>query len=191
MGCAHYREKDRKINVLLIGLDNSGKSTLLYSLEGNEDLEPYDPTDNTQHYTIERAGTTLDFIEIGGHAKLRPLWLDNLILSDTIFYFIDTSDPQRLEEALTELKRIIADPITGAYPIFVFCNKIDKGYKVNEDELNKQLDPVLAEHQGHHKVYFVSCYRQDILDETMNDIVKHFYPSCVMFQPKRISVGKV
>ena len=187
MGCANSRDSDKKVNVLLIGLDQSGKSTLLYLLNEIEDLEPYYETRGTQYYEVQKGQAKIGFHETGGSDKHRDQWLNDLPYTDTIFYFIDSSDKSRFNQSLGELQKVLSDAKTQPYPVFVFLNKIDK-LKGNELEgLKKQVDEILAGRKAHHKSFGVSCFQVESVNGSIDEVVNYFYPSCVLMQPKRLS----
>ena len=187
MGCANSRDGDKKINILLLGLDQSGKSTLLYLLNEIEDLEPYYETKGSQYYEVQKGQAKLGFHETGGSDKFRSQWLNDLPYTDAIFYFIDSNDKARMNESLQELKKILSDAKTQPYPVFVFFNKLDKGKGPEFEGLKKQVEEIFAGRKAHHKIFGVSCLKPETVNAPIDEVVDYFYPSCVMMQPKRLS----
>ncbi|KAK4167777.1 COPII coat GTPase [Cladorrhinum sp. PSN259] len=95
--------KKQEANVLLLGLDNAGKTTLLQQLKHG------------------------DIIDLGGHRKVRGFWRYFLQHVNATVFVVDASDLGRLEEAKEELIRLLAMNKLRNVPIAVLLNKIDVG----------------------------------------------------------------
>ena len=189
MGCAQVRDRDFKINVLLLGLDQSGKSTLAYNLGDVEELESYEPTKNLEIYEVEKYPARIKFYDIGGQKDLRSGWLNQLNNVDAIFYLIDIHDKDRIDEAFQELKSILDKNETKEHPIFVFFNKIDLPQVGSEETLTRRVEEVFKGKSNYHKVYSVSCLKSIRLVEAMQEVIAYFFPSCILMQPKKHSQG--
>jgi small GTP-binding protein len=93
--------------VILLGLDASGKTTLLYRLRLGE-LVTTIPTIgfNVEDITWSvSSGGTLKVTawDVGGCDKIRPLWRHYLQNSTVIIFVLDAHDRDRMDEALSEL----------------------------------------------------------------------------------------
>jgi len=117
--------KGKEGTLLLLGLDNAGKTTLLHKLRtGN--IRNYPPTDRpslTEKFSFQ--GITFQAWDLGGHEAVRHLWNDYAPECKALLFLIDASDQERLEEAGYELDALIADKIVEDIPIAILLNKCD------------------------------------------------------------------
>lgn len=117
--------KDHEIRVLILGLDNAGKSTIVSSLMG---LDPRDvaPTTGFLIHTFPWKGFNINAWDIGGQLLLRGFWSNYFDRSDVIIWVIDGSNVDQLEESYKELREkvIQQDQLSGVYFV-VLINKVD------------------------------------------------------------------
>lgn len=64
---------DKELRILLLGLDNAGKTTLLKKL-ASEDINHVTPTQGFNIKTVQSEGFKLNVWDIGGQKKIRPYW---------------------------------------------------------------------------------------------------------------------
>ena len=94
--------------VILIGLDNAGKTTILYKLKLNEVVTTI-PTIGFNVDEVTVKNLTMTVWDVGGQTKIRPLWQYYFENNDAVIYAVDSSDQQRLEEAREELFSVLGD----------------------------------------------------------------------------------
>lgn len=127
-----FNQKSAKL--LLLGLDNAGKTTMLHLLkEGlyKEHVPTWHPT--TEDFVI--GGLHIKMVDLGGHEQARRVWSDYFLAVDAVVYVVDTADHQRFLEAKHELLGLLSDPQIAHCPILVLGNKIDKFGSVSEEYL--------------------------------------------------------
>lgn len=90
-----YKSKEKELRILLLGLDNAGKTTILKTLASESDVELVKPTLGFNVKAVESQGFKLNVWDIGGQKKIRPYWKH---------YFEDTDVLVRI---LTDLSRMI------------------------------------------------------------------------------------
>ncbi|RWS30511.1 ADP-ribosylation factor-like protein 3 [Leptotrombidium deliense] len=112
---------DREVRILLLGLDNAGKTTILKKM-ASEDISHITPTQVRlsdqrrsidQRYqlrlelnkfqgfnikSVQSSGFKLNVWDIGGQRKIRPYWRNYFENTDILIYVIDSSDKKRFEE---------------------------------------------------------------------------------------------
>jgi small GTP-binding protein len=105
---------DRAIKILIMGLDNSGKTSIILSLTKSTNLLSYyslKPTVGAQIVNIEEGDANYNIWELGGQEQYRKDYLTDLEKffheADRFIYVIDVQDAARYEEALEYLKTII------------------------------------------------------------------------------------
>lgn len=112
--------KRREANILVVGLDNSGKSTILNYLKRKEDqVEEVVPTVG---FTVERlsglrsgggnsaaakAGLTLTAFDMSGQGRYRNLWEHYYGNVEGIIFVVDSTDALRLVVARDELEMML------------------------------------------------------------------------------------
>ncbi|MFX0184121.1 MAG: ADP-ribosylation factor-like protein [Candidatus Hodarchaeota archaeon] len=90
------------LNIALLGLDKSGKTTFARYFEENQPLgfEPYQPTDLLNIVKIERLGDfpyQFCFFDLG--MAFQQQWFRFSKESDGFIFFVDCSDPQRMNKS--------------------------------------------------------------------------------------------
>jgi small GTP-binding protein len=124
--------------ILILGLDASGKTTILNRLKTGENKVTI-PTIgfNCEHIRFGR----LSFIgfDLGGQSSIRKLWHNYFENADAIVFVIDSSDRARFREVYTELCNLTNHRYLDNCPILIFANKQDLN-GVRSNELMSQLD---------------------------------------------------
>ncbi|CAB4254473.1 similar to Saccharomyces cerevisiae YMR138W CIN4 GTP-binding protein involved in beta-tubulin (Tub2p) folding [Maudiozyma barnettii] len=136
------KQKDKEIRCLVIGLDNSGKSTVVNRLlPEDEREEKITPTIGFQikTFTIDN-NFNINLWDVGGQNTLRPFWENYFNKTDVLIWCIDISLPIRFNESFTELKNLVVkngDRIGYDCHVVVILNKID--LLEDEDETTNNL----------------------------------------------------
>ncbi|USP80349.1 hypothetical protein yc1106_07623 [Curvularia clavata] len=145
--------KDKKYSVLLLGLDNAGKTTLLEQIKGtytsaNANLRTV-PTVGQNVATIALPPPNppiyLKIWDVGGQHSLRGLWQSYYSSCHAIVFVIDSSDVGnatladlsasnaannedigRLDECKLVLESVLANEEASGVPILILANKQDR-----------------------------------------------------------------
>ncbi|UJR28979.1 hypothetical protein I4U23_010197 [Adineta vaga] len=110
--------------VLLVGLDDAGKTTLTGRLTQNRLIQAA-PTSKPSTHEVKIGSTTLAVTDIGGHQQARRIWKDYMYASTRLVFLLDASNRARLPEARHELLKILEDDDAQSIPILILGNKID------------------------------------------------------------------
>lgn len=142
-------------SLLLLGLDNAGKTTLLHRLKTGGDIRPFPPTDRPamDEFTVKTGATQeLHFTawDLGGHEAVRHLWED--YVNDqvsAVLFLVDASDEGRLEEASYELDALVGEGLMRGIPVAVLLNKCDLPNAMETAVIAQKLefDRLKSEHQ--------------------------------------------
>ena len=81
------KEKERESRCLLLGLDNSGKSTCLKRLL-NQSLNDVSPTVGFDIQTLSWNGIRLSIWDIGGQETIRAYWRNYFEETDCIIWVV-------------------------------------------------------------------------------------------------------
>jgi len=129
----------KKLELVLIGLQNSGKTTFCNYLSFGKFVEE-PPTVGLNVKIMQKGGVTCKVWDLGGQEKYRSEWPRYTKGCDCIAFVIDTQEPTLLPTAKKELHRLLEDRGLSSLPILILANKIDLGPKISEQELIKGLN---------------------------------------------------
>lgn len=108
LGLLGLRSKSGR--VLFLGLDNAGKSTLLYLIQTGK-FTATKPTMHCDKHEVKvktgpgmRDVLSLTTFDLGGHLQARRVWRDYFFNVDAVVFLIDTSDYERFHESKRELQ---------------------------------------------------------------------------------------
>lgn len=114
----------KEIRILLLGLDNAGKTTLLKHL-ASEDYTNVTPTQGFNIKTVQAKGLRLNIWDIGGQKSIRAYWNNYFENTDVLIYVIDSADRKRMEETGFELTELLEEEKLAGVPVLIFANKQD------------------------------------------------------------------
>lgn len=118
----------REVNVLVVGLDNSGKSSLLNYLRPREAQSEFvAPTVgfNVEQFTCK--GLSFNAFDMSGQSRYRTLWGNYYRTTNGIIFVVDSADKTRILVAREELQQLLSHPdiSSRSIPILFFANKMD------------------------------------------------------------------
>ena len=134
---------DKELRILLLGLDNAGKTTILRSL-ASEDVTHITPTQGFNIKSVASEGFKLNVWDIGGQRKIRPYWRNYFENTDILIYVIDSADRKRFEETGHELQELLYEDKLLNVPLMIYANK--------QDLVNAAPASVIAEGLGLHHI---------------------------------------
>lgn len=124
--------------ILLLGLDNAGKTTILKKLS-DEEVSHIMPTQGFNIKSLTLAGMKLNVWDIGGQKSIRPYWANYYENTDCLIYVIDSSDEERVEETGVELNQLVEEEKLAGVPVLVFANKQDLDTAMSAAEISSAL----------------------------------------------------
>ncbi|KJY01073.1 adp-ribosylation factor family protein [Zymoseptoria brevis] len=147
------RLKDKEMRILMLGLDNAGKTTIVKKIM-DEDVNSVSPTLGFIIKTIDYEGYKLNIWDVGGQKTLRTYWKNYFEKTDTLIWVVDATDRERIDDCRQELKGLLVQERLMGASLLVFKNKSDVPGCMSEDDIRKglQLDSVLT-----HKWHILPC----------------------------------
>ena len=127
----YLTEKDEYF-VLILGLDNAGKTTFLESAKTR--LSPHYKGANLSKITttvgmnlgkIDVNGVRLNFWDLGGQEELQSLWDKYYEECHAVIYVVDSGDRERVEESKAAFDKMIKNETIKGIPLLVAANKQD------------------------------------------------------------------
>ncbi|CCF47454.1 ADP-ribosylation factor 6 [Colletotrichum spaethianum] len=128
----------KEMRLLMLGLDAAGKTTILYKLKLGQDVTTI-PTVGFNVETVTYKNVKFNVWDVGGQDKIRPLWRHYFSGTQGLIFVIDSSDRARIEEAKSELHRIINDREMKDSLLLVFANKQDINGAMKPQEVTEAL----------------------------------------------------
>ncbi|XP_051822217.1 ADP-ribosylation factor-like protein 9 [Antechinus flavipes] len=117
------QERAQNKQVLVLGLDGAGKTSVLHTLATNKVQHSIAPTQGFNAVCINNGDMQMEFLEIGGSEPFRSYWKMYLSKVLVLIFVVDSADHRRLPDAKEHLHQLIQkDP---ALPLVVFANKQD------------------------------------------------------------------
>ncbi|CAG0891782.1 unnamed protein product [Darwinula stevensoni] len=132
------KQKEREMRLLLLGLDNAGKTTILKRLSG-EEIESISPTLGFNIKTLEHQGFQLNIWDVGGQRSLRSYWRNYFESTDGLVWVVDSSDLQRLEDCRQELQSLLKEERLAGASLLVLANKQDLQGAVSPSDIRDIL----------------------------------------------------
>jgi len=134
-----FSEQKASRKILLLGLDNCGKSSLLSQLskEGTNCLE-YEPTKGFNVVCISFETIDLSIWEIGGGESYRTYWKNFSATTDLILFVVDSSQPEKFPVAKKYFSDII-DDLNDDIDFRIIATKSDLPSSVSVDDVRNGL----------------------------------------------------
>jgi ADP-ribosylation factor-like protein 3 len=122
-GLRNRAKRENVPRILILGLDNAGKTTILKALSSEDPMAEQGPTQGFNLRSLELNGKKANFCDLGGQRSIREFWADYYSTSDCLIFVVDSTDGRRMDEA-HEAFREVVENIPNA-PLLVFANKQD------------------------------------------------------------------
>ena len=122
----------------MVGLDASGKTTILYKLKLGE-IASTIPTIGFNVETVKYKNISFTVWDVGGQDKIRPLWRFYFQNTHGIIFVVDSNDRERIVEAREELMTMLAEDELREAVLLIFANKQDLPDAMNAAEITDKL----------------------------------------------------
>ena len=128
--------------ILLVGLDNSGKSTIIQWLKPKKAVQPeVVPTVGFSVEEFTKNGLTFSVFDMSGQGRYRNLWEHYYRDVGGIIFVIDSTDKIRMCVAKDELETMLAhEHLNATCPILFFANKMDRPQSVSPVDCVQTLE---------------------------------------------------
>ncbi|XP_074046946.1 ADP-ribosylation factor-like protein 14 [Macrotis lagotis] len=131
--------KVKHARVLLLGLDFSGKSTILYKLKHAKDFTTI-PTIGFNVEMIQmKKNIHLTVWDVGGQLRMRSLWDHYLENTDVLVYVVDSTDQQHLEASRKEFELILKNEHIKCVPVVLLANKQDLPGALTAEDITRKF----------------------------------------------------
>ncbi|KIE02786.1 ADP-ribosylation factor family protein, partial [Metarhizium majus ARSEF 297] len=132
------RLKDKEMRILMLGLDNAGKTTIVKKIMG-EDVNTVSPTLGFIIKTIDYDGYKLNIWDVGGQKTLRSYWRNYFEKTDALIWVVDATDRLRIDDCRDELHGLLLEERLSGASLLILANKTDVEGCMDEQEIRKAL----------------------------------------------------
>ncbi|GMH59052.1 hypothetical protein TrRE_jg261 [Triparma retinervis] len=132
------KSKERECRLLILGLDNAGKTTILKSFNG-EDINSISPTLGFNIKTLEHRGYTLNCWDVGGQQTIRSYWRNYFEQTDGVIWVVDSADRVRMGDCKRELIDLMGQEKLAGASLMIFANKQDLRGAMSRDQIREVL----------------------------------------------------
>ncbi|KAE8299473.1 ADP-ribosylation factor-like protein 6 [Larimichthys crocea] len=120
--------RKKEVNILCLGLDNSGKTTIINQLKpSNTQGQDIVPTIGFNIEKFKSSSLSFTVFDMSGQTRYRNLWEHYYKESHAIIFVIDSNDKLRMVVAKEELNILLnhEDICCKKVPVLFFANKMD------------------------------------------------------------------
>jgi len=128
----------KEIRILILGLDNAGKTTLLFRLKLGEVVSTM-PTIGFNMESVTYRNLNLNVWDLGGQTSIRPYWRCYYANTAAVIFVVDSTDIDRLQIAADELGAMLSEEELRDAALLVFANKQDQPGAKGAGEISEAL----------------------------------------------------
>mmetsp|Transcript_28573 Transcript_28573/g.37417 ORF Transcript_28573/g.37417 Transcript_28573/m.37417 type:complete len:184 (+) Transcript_28573:128-679(+) len=130
----------KEVRILILGLDNAGKTTILYRLQNDSDeVIQTIPTIGFNVETLQYKNIKFQVWDLGGQTSIRPYWRCYYPNTDAIIFVVDSADAERVSIARQELQAMLEEEDLRDAILLVFANKQDQRGALNSAQISEAL----------------------------------------------------
>ncbi|CAO3670587.1 unnamed protein product [Umbelopsis vinacea] len=160
-----------EMELTLVGLQNSGKTTLVNVIASGQFIEDSIPTVGFNMRKVTKGSVTLKLWDIGGQPRFRSMWERYCRGVNAIVFVVDAADHDKIDAARSELKSLLEKPQLSSIPVLVLGNKNDLPSALNVDELIEILNLKTITNREV-SCYSISAKNQVNIDITLQWLIK-------------------
>lgn len=129
----------KEMNILMVGLDGAGKTTILYKLKLGEVINTC-PTIGFNVETVEYKNISFTVWDVGGQDKIRSLWKHYYKNIQGLIFVIDSNDQQRIDIAQEQLDKMLNEFELRDSVLLVLANKQDLPNAMRPNQIANKLN---------------------------------------------------
>uniref|UniRef100_A0A915DWM0 Uncharacterized protein n=1 Tax=Ditylenchus dipsaci TaxID=166011 RepID=A0A915DWM0_9BILA len=163
-----------EMELTLVGLQGSGKTTFLNVIASGQFTEDMIPTVGFNMRKITKGNVTIKVWDIGGQPRFRSMWERYCRGVNAIVFMVDAADEDKLEGSRNELMQLLINPIGSntCSGQFVLGNKKDLPNALDERQLIERMN--LSSIQNREICcYSISCKEKSNIDITLQWLIQH------------------
>jgi len=160
-----------ELELTLVGLQNSGKTTLVNVIASGQFNEDMIPTVGFNMRKVTKGNVTMKLWDIGGQPRFRSMWERYCRGVNAIVFVVDSADHVKLEAARTELRNLLEKPQLANIPVLVLGNKNDLEEALTVEKLIEEMN-LKSINNREVSCYSISAKNQVNIDITLQWLTK-------------------
>ncbi|XP_037618403.1 ADP-ribosylation factor-like protein 13B isoform X1 [Sebastes umbrosus] len=132
------RKCQRKVTLVMVGLDNAGKTATVRGIQG-ENPEDVAPTVGFSKVDMKQGKFEVTIFDLGGGKRIRGIWKNYYSESHGVVFVVDSSDVQRIQETRDTMAEVLQHPRIAGKPVLVLANKQDQEGALAEADIIENL----------------------------------------------------
>ncbi|KAL6481715.1 hypothetical protein MHYP_G00097950 [Metynnis hypsauchen] len=133
-----WREPARKVTLVMVGLDNAGKTATVRGIQGESPLDVA-PTVGFSKVDLKQGKFEVTIFDLGGGKRIRGIWKNYYSESYGVVFVVDSSDVQRIQETRDTMAEVLRHPRIAGKPVLVLANKQDQDGALAEADIIESL----------------------------------------------------
>ncbi|XP_055084527.1 ADP-ribosylation factor-like protein 13B [Periophthalmus magnuspinnatus] len=133
-----WREPARKVTLVMVGLDNAGKTATVRGIQG-ENPQDVAPTVGFSKVDLKQGKFEVTIFDLGGGKRIRGIWKNYYSESHGVVFVVDSTDVQRIQETRETMAEVLQHPRISGKPVLVLANKQDKEGALAEADIIENL----------------------------------------------------
>jgi ADP-ribosylation factor-like protein 2 len=172
------KKTEKEMRLLMLGLDNAGKTTVLMTFCG-DDISEIPPTVGFNIKTVSVRDFKVNIWDVGGQKSIRSFWRNYFDTTDGLVWVVDSTDRHRLMDCKRELAVLLGEEKLRGSSLLILANKQDLQSALSLEDIAKVLELDTIKSSRECAVY--SCSALDggsvhkALDWIIDDIGSRMY----------------
>jgi ADP-ribosylation factor-like protein 1 len=131
----------KEYRILILGLDNSGKTTILNRLAHGSQaaVQQTVPTIGFNTENLRFNNVQIAVWDLGGQSSIRSYWRCYYANTSGIVFVVDASDSSRLDIVRQELRGLLEEEVLASIPLLIMANKADLQEALPDDQIAGML----------------------------------------------------
>ena len=158
-GLYHHVFAKTELNVIILGLDNAGKTSLLETMKGifkkmnGIPLDRIPPTIGLNIGKMDVNHCQCLFWDLGGQVRMRDIWCKYYAEAHGMVFVVDSADRSRWDEARLAFENVRNHDELRGIPILLIANKQDLPGAASPEE----IEQIFVRGGGPFRVQPASC----------------------------------
>ncbi|GAM24113.1 hypothetical protein SAMD00019534_072880, partial [Acytostelium subglobosum LB1] len=162
----------QEMELTLVGLQNSGKTTLVNVIANGDAAEDSIPTVGFNMKKVTKGNVTIKFWDIGGQPRFRGMWERYCRGVNAIIFVVDSADREKFEQSKAALHELVNKPPLANIPLLVLGNKNDLPNNPTKEEFIALFE--LESIKGREVCFYsISAKNSVNIDITLEWLIKH------------------
>jgi len=145
-GLYRYTVQKDEFSIIILGLDDAGKTTLLEQTKTiftkgylGMSLSKITTTVGLNLGNIDVGRTRLNFWDLGGQEELQSLWSHYYAECHGVIFVVDSAARDRIDEAVAAFRKMIVSEHLDGVPLLLLANKQDLSNCLHIDDIKDQF----------------------------------------------------